>query len=658
MVDPYQPHHIPSSPSSPLNISDDDDDQYGSCVSTTMQGLHEGGAACDSVPIFANELADAETVPADVSLRMQRLCVANEPTDAETPAGADPSVCSDDVISLDTEYGLGLDRTGSSAGDESLFDTDYLRDQIHALNQAEFLEHVTCNSHWATIVYGALNSLQRANLECHRKIQYGDDCSGARAPYEALCQLVTLLRHKGIPMVPIEDMFASECPGCEGDGPRTFINMQCRPNIMFESVHRGASTCGTDLHTQKHVDIPTNIMVYAAGWVCRDVSTMSNSRKELLPGNHAKVRNGNAGASSQTLDSSMQYIKRHRPTIAVLENIVNHRNISIARQALKTMGGYSTCVLLIDSRTFSVPMSRRRMFILAVRTHMLLVPLGDLVSQLKDIAMQLNDIAPVSETSLSKVLDAVPHRMSSPSKRCTEAPLMRRGKKCCQWRWHHNHIQRVCDLPARTMIVNKVKEHSPMASWLPLRQQELIGLHWEIALRHGVNPGDHHFVWDLTNSATFGCVKDPRLAGVVPCALRGHCLWDTKIGRQLSGPELMRVHGFCLPQHSAVAELPNNIIRKLAGDTISVPVVGCILALALANTAPAALLAHANFIAEHHVPSCWIGPSSWRGFDRTRDNLMALAGLSDNKARTSRTKRLERASAKRHLGKNVVISLE
>jgi hypothetical protein len=535
---------------------------------------------------------------------MQRMCVANEPAGADTgtnehageceaPAGADLSVCSDDVSSLDTEYGLGLDRTGSSAGDESLFDTEYLREQIYDLNQTEFREQVIGNSHWTSVVFGALNSLQTANLVCRQEIQYGDDCSGARAPYEALCQFVTLLRHKGIPMVPIEDMFASECPGRDGDGPRTFINMQCRPNIMFGSVHRGASTCGMDLHTGKHVVIPTNITVYTAGWVCRDVSTMSRHRKELLPGDHPQVRNGKAGASSQTLDSSMQYISTHRPDIALLENIVNKKNISIAIHELQAMGGYSTCVLLIDSRTFSVPMSRRRMFILAVRTHMLWVPLGDLVSQLKDIATQLKDIAPVSETSLSKLLDAVPQRMSSPPKRCTEAPLRRRGTKCRKWRCQHNQIQRVCGLPTRTEIVDKVKEHSPMASWLPLRCQELIGLHWEIALRHGVDPGDHHFVWDLTNSATFGCVKDPRLAGVVPCALRGHCLWDTKIGRQLSGPELMRVHGFCLPL--AVAQLPNNIIRKLAGDTISVPVVGCILALALANTAPShLLLAHAK----------------------------------------------------------------
>ncbi len=129
-----------------------------------------------------------------------------------------------------------LDRTGSIAGDESYFDTEYLREAILRLEQTAFLEHVIANS-WTSVVVGALNFLQTSNLLLRREIQYGDDCSGARAPYEALCQFVTLLRHKGIPMVPIEDMFASECPGCEGDGPRTFINMQRRPNIMFASVH-------------------------------------------------------------------------------------------------------------------------------------------------------------------------------------------------------------------------------------------------------------------------------------------------------------------------------------------------------------------------------------------------------------------------------------
>ena len=218
-----------------------------------------------------------------------------------------------------------------------------------------------------------------------------------------------------------------------------------------------------------------------------------------------------------------------------------------------------------------------------------------------------------------------------------------------KWREEHDQIRSACGFPTLVEIVKKVKAHSPMAASLPLRMQELLGLHWEVATRNGVDPGDYHFVWDLTNSAKFGCAKDPRLAGIVPCALCGHCLWNTALGRPLSGAELMRVHGFCLKP--AAAQLENKILSKLAGDTISVPPIGCILALALANTAPPHdIVRVAETQVEHHVTPCWIGPSAWRGYSRTNDNLMELAGLSVKKAgRSSKAKRL--ANAKRRPGK-------
>ena len=77
-------------------------------------------------------------------------------------------------------------------------------------------------------------------------------------------------------------------------------------------------------------------------------------------------------------------------------------------------------------------------------------------------------------------------------------------------------------------------------------------------------------MWDLTNSIKFACVKDPRAAGIVPCALRGHDLWDTKLGRLLTGAELMKVHGF----DQVVDTVGNPILKALAGDTISVAPIG------------------------------------------------------------------------------------
>ena len=276
------------------------------------------------------------------------------------------------------------------------------------------------------------------------------------------------------------------------------------------------------------------------------------------------------------------------------------------------------------------------MYLLAVQTHLLVAPLGELVSQLKDIVKKF---PPVSDTSLPKLLDV--SECMSLNARWRVALATGETKRV--WQRQHDQIPSVCGFPTRTEIVDKVKMHSPMAASLPLRCQELLGLHWEVAEQHGIQPRDHHFVWDLTNSTKFSCTKNPHLAGVVPCALRGHCLWDTKMGRPLSGTELMRVHGFCL--EPAVAQLQNSIVRSLAGDTISVPPIGCILALALANTAPSHL-APSRCLPEHHVAANWIGPSSWRGFDRSKDNVMHLAGFPNKKKNNSQTRRRQLSDKK------------
>ena len=523
-----------------------------------------------------------------------------------------------------------LDQTGSE--DDSHFEK-HCSNFKHA---KELQEHVIGSSTWTSIVVGSLTPSQKSNLKQRRLIEYGDDCSGARAPYEALCQFVTKLAQEGI-VVRIQNKFASECPGSDGDGPRAFIEAQCHPEIMFNTVHRGTDARGLDMHTQKHVLIPTHLTVYSAGWVCKNVSTMNCHRRPLLPGDHPEVIAGKAGASSQTLNSSILYIRTFRPGIVLLENLVNKRNISIATNALKAMGGYSTCVLLIDSRSFAVPMSRRRMYLLAVQTHLLIVPLDELVSQLKNITQSLPNLL---DTSLPKLLSTFPPKLFDTGEHQKKGKAhpranvaMESGKrfsiqKRYKWERHHNQIRRVCKFPPQAEIVKNIKARSPAAASLPLRCQELLGFHWEMAVRHGIQPGEHHFVWDLTNSAKFSCTKDPRLSGVVPCALRGHCLWDTALGRPLSGAELLQVHGFCLGP--AIAHLSDRCLAQLAGDTISVPPVGCILALALANTASSAMRV-SNQLPEHHVGSNWIGPSSWHGFDRSLENLMCLAGFPNKK---------------------------
>lgn len=183
-------------------------------------------------------------------------------------------------------------------------------------------------------------------------------------------------------------------------------------------------------------------------------------------------------------------------------------------------------------------------------------------------------------------------------------------------------------------------------------------------MKNGTDPSHHHFIWDLTNSAHFGCVKDPRLAGLVPCVLRGHILWDTKLGRPLTGTELLRVHGFCLEPDVAKLDDGNAILSKLAGDTISVPPVGTILLLGLANICPPALWPKSsNFQTQcdHHIGPRWIGPSAWRGYDRSNDNLYKVAGLghpSGPSTRRAKNAKKTTRSRKRKRELHAYISLD
>ena len=123
-------------------------------------------------------------------------------------------------------------------------------------------------------------------------------------------------------------------------------------------------------------------------------------------------------------------------------------------------------MILADSRSFGVCMSRRRLYLLAARTHLLLAPLGELVSQLKDIA------AKISPVSLPMLLDAAP---ASTATRWRVA--LDTGEKNREWKGQHDKIRIRRGRPTRAEIVEKVKAHSPVADSLPLRCQELTGLH-------------------------------------------------------------------------------------------------------------------------------------------------------------------------------------
>ena len=107
------------------------------------------------------------------------------------------------------------------------------------------------------------------------------------------------------------------------------------------------------------------------------------------------LRIGSMGVSSTTLQSSLEHIRKVRPAIVVLENVVNKAAIEVVRKEIAGISGYSSIVFLMDSQKIGVCMSRRRMHVVAIdmRQKALTIPVQEWRSQLEAIA---SSIAPES----------------------------------------------------------------------------------------------------------------------------------------------------------------------------------------------------------------------------------------------------------------------
>ena len=446
-------------------------------------------------------------------------------------------------------------------------------------------------------------------------LRYADDCSGARAPFVALTLLFEAIMVEHCISVPVDDCFASEDPGRASDGPRRFITDVYDPRVLFRSCHRGRASHAPDFFGTMR-PIP-EVDVYVAGFVCKDLCSLNPHMRPLLA--------DDSGASTSTLMSSWDYIEVHTPAIVVLENLVRRSIIAELRKLLRRLPDYDGCAFVLNSLKVGVPMTRLRLFVVLVNTRKCLrsMLVASMVFQMCDVAKR---IVPVP---LADCLDS--RQISAPPK--TRFPLS--SSRCgSQWKKDNAAVRSALVLPGVRELRARTIAHSPAASLLTPCMVDKLGLHYEVALRNNINPSDHHFLWDLSNSIKYSCLKDPKGSGVMPCPLRNHVIWDTLLKRPIGGHELLTVHGF--PSGvKAVTGVDNRVLTELAGDTMSIAAIGSILGVVVANTTlsqDAELLDRnrAQFFVRNDLPSCYINSKrsdNHRKLERDLDNLWCLAGF-------------------------------
>ena len=126
-------------------------------------------------------------------------------------------------------------------------------------------------------------------------------CSGTESPLLALQMFGTAL---GTPF--FEHVFSCEIEPFK----QAYIERNFQPKLLFRDIRDiGKDFASTAYGGQSRV--PGDVDVVIAGTVCKDFSTLNNHQKEL----------GAEGQSGQTFRGLLRYVRRHAPSVVILENI-------------------------------------------------------------------------------------------------------------------------------------------------------------------------------------------------------------------------------------------------------------------------------------------------------------------------------------------------
>ena len=191
-----------------------------------------------------------------------------------------------------------------------------------------------------------------------RLIRVATMCSGTESPLLALDEISKALVAIGHTPMQIQQEFSAEIEVFK----QGYIERNFAPNRLFRDVRdfiRESATTAVTAYGAE-VDIPTDVDILVAGFVCKDLSRLNTRGKTLDDG----------GESGDTFQGMYAYTDRFRPSIVLLENVKNEKKTwdDVVRRFDKI--GYEAQWIYCDTKKYYLPQTRERMYMIAIeRTH-------------------------------------------------------------------------------------------------------------------------------------------------------------------------------------------------------------------------------------------------------------------------------------------------
>lgn len=489
-------------------------------------------------------------------------------------------------------------------------------------------------SSWAAHVVKAVKVRRWA-----RKLRMATDCSGLGAPEEAWSMLV---QAAGWPTA--ECVFACDI----APASRRWLELHAKPNHIFADITLRAfavdQVLATDLSGQ-HIKLTRDdakLDLYVAGFMCTPFSDKGKRLGWQAGGGGLKVSAGCCSAArglgpgvgawgcedeaAKTFCNCVRTIKALRPRVAVLENVMGLEKSGClvqAKKMLERIPGYCVAVLKVNTASFGLPQHRPRIYIVLTQKQELPVDpdkwqvrLLDAVTRCKHPAtmpfhkwlahagVPLTGSAGSAAGSAESAASAGPCtcgvRRSCPTHlcQCQACRKTNPSKKLCKWR------QELRVFMARPQERKRVKEY--LAKWKSVRKDHTVKhapVYFELAatrklrdrvtsprerctlnvLSRGRNLHAANAILDLSQSISRACF---RVDGLVPTLGTGGGIFVPSTGERLSPQHCLALQGIDPASHELDGFTREQLYR-LAGNAMSVPVVGAVMWSAMSMLANA-----------------------------------------------------------------------
>ncbi|KAF1836344.1 hypothetical protein BDW02DRAFT_616202 [Decorospora gaudefroyi] len=210
-----------------------------------------------------------------------------------------------------------------------------------------------------------------------RAIRVATMCSGTESPLLVLSEISRALQRMGLPPIDFQHEFSAEIEVVK----QAYIERNFQPKILFRDVrdfiHQSASKATTAYGAE--VDMPTDIDMLVAGFVCKDLSRMNTKSKELTDG----------GESGDTWLAVYTYAQRFRPSIVLLENVKAQKLIWNDVVLRWDNIGYEAAWVYCDTKNYYLPQTRERMYMIAIERKHFGKNVGPAASQWRDLMQKL-----------------------------------------------------------------------------------------------------------------------------------------------------------------------------------------------------------------------------------------------------------------------------